>query len=31
VEGEALQAALAEMKPAAADVRVLGSYPVALP
>jgi chorismate mutase/prephenate dehydratase len=31
VDDEALQAALDEMKPAAADVRVLGSYPVALP
>jgi chorismate mutase/prephenate dehydratase len=31
VEDAALQAALEEMKPAAADVRVLGSYPVALP
>jgi len=31
VDDEAMKAALDEMKPAAADVRVLGSYPVALP
>ena len=31
VDDPAVQAALEEMKPAAAEVRVLGSYPVALP